>query len=247
MDKLTLAGFLLALLAILAGHMWEGGSALALLHFPAFLIVAGGTLGAVMLQTPWLQFVAGVRLLGWLLQPPRPRHQQLRQMVVGWANTARQKGFLALEAELTHLADPFERRALAMLIDGEEGMAIRDALDTEIHLYRQRMLRAARIYEAMGGYSPTLGIIGAVLGLIQAMGHLTDPDALGLGIATAFVATIYGVGFANLIFLPVAHKLRALVLLQVEEKELIAEGVWALSQGENPHRIQLRLDAYGQE
>ncbi len=246
MDKLTLAGFMLAVLAILLGHMWEGGSAWALLHFPAFLIVVGGTLGAVMLQTPWLQFVAGVRLLPWLLLPPPRRHQLLREQVVSWANTARQKGFLALENDLTQLRDPFERRALTMLIDGEELLAIRDALDTEIHLYRQRMLRAARIYEAMGGYSPTLGIIGAVLGLIQAMSHLTDPDALGFGIATAFVATIYGVGFANLLFLPIAHKLRALVLLQIEEKELVAEGILALSRGENPHRIQLRLNAYGQ-
>ena len=244
MDRLALAGLLLALGAILAGHMWEGGSALALLHLPAFVIVVGGTLGAVMLQTPWPQFNAGIRLLPWLLFPPQSRQPQLRKAVVAWASTARQKGFLALERELDGLQDPFERRALAMLIDGEEGHNIRDLLDTEIILYRERMLRAARIFESMGGYAPTLGIIGAVLGLIQAMGHLTDPGQLGSGIATAFVATIYGVGFANILFLPVAHKLRAIILQQVLDKELLAEGILALSQGESPKRIQSRLDAY---
>lgn len=244
MDRLSLIGFALAIFAVLFGHMWEGGSPLSLLHLPAFVIVVGGTLGAVMLQTPLVPFMAGIKMLPWMLFPPPSRQLQLRKSIIGWAATARQKGFLALESELALLSDPFERKALTMLIDGEEGNSIRDALDTDIVLYRERMLRASRIYESMGGYSPTLGIIGAVLGLIQAMGHLTDPTALGTGIATAFVATIYGVGFANLVFLPCAQKLRAVIQHQVLEKELLAEGILALSQGENPHRIQTRLDAY---
>ncbi|GAA5213963.1 flagellar motor protein [Corallincola platygyrae] len=244
MDKLTLIGFVIALFAIVGGLVMEGGSALSLLHGPAFLIVVGGTLGAVMVQTPWRQFAHAFIMLRWMLFPPAEQHKKLVTELLDWADVARQKGFLALEEALDKEKDPFTRKALIMLIDGEEPEVIRDAMDTEIILYREHMLRSAKVFESMGGYSPTIGIIGAVLGLIQAMTFLSDPNELGKGIATAFVATIYGVGFANILFLPAANKLRALIHTQVLSKELVVEGVLALAQGENPHRIEHRLLAF---
>ncbi|RCU44550.1 flagellar motor protein [Corallincola luteus] len=244
MDKLTLVGFVVALVAIIGGQVWEGGSALSLLHGPAFLIVFGGTLGAVMIQTPWRQFVHSFVLLKWMILPPPEQHPRLVSQLLAWSEVARQKGFLALEDALSKESDPFTRKALIMLIDGEEPEVIRDAMDTEIILYREHMLRSAKVFESMGGYSPTIGIIGAVLGLIQAMTFLSDPNELGKGIATAFVATIYGVGFANILFLPIANKIRALVHSQVLGKEMVVEGILALAQGENPHRIEHRLLAF---
>lgn len=244
MDKLTLLGFVLAVFAIIGGLVMEGGNALSLLHGPAFLIVVGGTVGAVMVQTPWRQFSHAFSMLKWMLFPPKEQHKKQVTELLGWADVARQKGFLALEETLDKEPDPFTRKALIMLIDGEEPEVIRDAMDTEIILYREHMLRSAKVFESMGGYSPTIGIIGAVLGLIQAMTFLSDPNELGKGIATAFVATIYGVGFANILFLPAANKLRALIHTQVLSKELVVEGILALAQGENPHRIEHRLLAF---
>ncbi len=244
MDKLAIGGFILAFAAILLGQVWEGGTLASLLHLPAFLIVFGGTVGAVMLQTPYPYFAGGLRMLPWVFSPPLSNERRLRNKILSWSDISRQKGFLALEEQVSNEQDPFIRRALIMLVDGEERETIRDALDTEITLYNERMLRSAKIFESMGGYSPTLGIIGAVLGLIQAMTYLNDPDALGAGIATAFVATVYGVGFANILFLPIANKLRSLVHQMVLEKEMVVEGVLALASGENPHRIEHRLDAF---
>jgi chemotaxis protein MotA len=244
MDKFTLVGFIVALTAIVGGQIWEGGSAFSLLHGPAFLIVFGGTFGAVMVQTPWRQFLHALKLQKWIFVSPPERHQQLATQLLHWSELARQKGFLALEDALAEEKDPFIRKALEMLIDGEDATVIRDAMDIEIILYREHMLRSAKVFESMGGYSPTIGIIGAVLGLIQAMTFLSDPAELGKGIATAFVATIYGVGFANLVFLPVANKIRALIHMQVLSKELVVEGILAMAQGENPHRIEHRLQAF---
>lgn len=244
MDKLAVSGFILAILAVAGGFMLEGGGLSTLLHLPAFIIVFGGTLGAVMLQTPFSQFQLGLQMLPWVVRTADLPMQQTVGRIVDWGNAARTNGFLSLESAALEESDPFLHRGLNLLVDGVESKVLQDTLDAELTLERERWLRGARIYDAMGGYSPTIGIVGAVLGLIQAMSNISDPDLLGLGIATAFVATIYGVGFANLVFIPVGNKLKSIVHQRTLYHELIVEGLVSISMGENPRNIERKLAAY---
>jgi len=149
-----------------------------------------------------------------------------------------------LEAVVDKENDPFAKKGLQLLVDGNEPDVIRDCMDVEIATIEHKEMQAAKVYEAMGGYSPTIGIIGAVVGLIQVMQNLADPELLGAGIATAFVATIYGVGFANLLFLPVANKLKFQAYALIQEKEMVLEGIAAIAEGENPRNIELKLSGY---
>jgi chemotaxis protein MotA len=247
MDKLAISGFLLAVLAVAGGFVIEGGSLATLLHFPAFLIVVGGTIGAVMLQTPLAQFTLGLKMLPWVIRPDQLPLQHTAERIVHWGSAARGSGFLALENDALAEQDPFLHRGLNLLVDGMEPKLIQDTLDAELTLERERLLRGARIFDAMGGYSPTIGIIGAVLGLIQAMSNISEPALLGLGIATAFVATIYGVGFANLVFIPIGNKLKSLVHQRTLYHELIVEGLVSIAHGENPRNIERKLAAYHPE
>lgn len=244
MDKLAITGFVLAIAAVAGGFVIEGGSLATLLHFPAFLIVVGGTIGAVMLQTPFTQFQLGLKMLPWVVRPNHVPLQHTAERIVHWGSAARGSGFLALENDALAEQDPFLHRGLNLLVDGVEPKALQDTLDAELTLERERLLRGARIFEAMGGYSPTIGIIGAVLGLIQAMTNISEPELLGMGIATAFVATIYGVGFANLVFIPVGNKLKSLVYQRTLYHELIIEGLVSIAHGENPRNIERKLSAY---
>ncbi|MDP4946557.1 flagellar motor protein [Alishewanella sp. SMS8] len=244
MDKLAFIGFILAVVAVAGGFVLEGGTLSTLMHLPAFIIVFGGTLGAVMLQTPFQQFRLGLSMLPWAFLPRALPVQQTMNRIVEWGNSARANGFLSLESAALEESDPFLHRGLNLLVDGAEADTLQITLDAELSLTRERLLRGARIFEAMGGYSPTIGIIGAVLGLIQAMSHISDPDRLGLGIATAFVATIYGVGFANLVFIPLGNKLKNLVQQQSLYHELIIEGLVSIAQGQNPRTIERKLAAY---
>lgn len=244
MDKLAISGFLLAILAVAGGFVIEGGSLATLLHFPAFLIVFGGTVGAVMLQTPSAQFKLGLKMLPWVIRADHLPLQHTAERIVHWGSAARGNGFLALENDALAERDPFLHRGLNLLVDGVEPKALQDTLDAELTLERERLLRGAHIFDAMGGYSPTIGIVGAVLGLIQAMSNISDPELLGLGIGTAFVATIYGVGFANLVFIPVGNKLKNLVHQRTLYHELIVEGLVSIAYGENPRNIERKLSAY---
>lgn len=244
MDSLALIGFFLGLFAIFAGQMLEGGQLAALMNGPALLIVLGGTLGATLLQTPLRTFLRAFTLLRWVLLPPvLPFEDGLRRLV-NWSSTARKEGLLGLEQLVDREEDEFARKGLAMLVDGGEPESIRSAMLTDLELQEQRLLQSARVFEAMGGYAPTLGIVGAVMGLIQVMGNLSDPSRLGSGIAVAFVATVYGVGFANLLFLPVANKLRTLVLAQSQYREMLIEGIVAIAEGENPRVIENKLAGF---
>ena len=244
MDKLAFIGFILAVVAVAGGFVLGGGTLSTLMHLPASIIVFGGTLGAVMLQTPFQQFRLGLSMLPWAFLPRALPVQQTMNRIVEWGNSARANGFLSLESAALEESDPFLHRGLNLLVDGAEADTLQITLDAELSLTRERLLRGARIFEAMGGYSPTIGIIGAVLGLIQAMSHISDPDRLGLGIATAFVATIYGVGFANLVFIPLGNKLKNLVQQQSLYHELIIEGLVSIAQGQNPRTIERKLAAY---
>lgn len=246
MDKLALSGFILAVVAVAGGFMLEGGALSTLFHFPAFIIVFGGTIGAVMLQTPFAQFRLGLSMLPWAFKHNGLNVQATTERIVEWGTAARMNGFLSLESVALQESDAFLHRGLNLLVDGVEAPSIQATLDAELSLEQERLLRGARIYDAMGGYSPTIGIIGAVLGLIQALSNISDPDMLGLGIATAFVATIYGVGFANLLFIPIGNKLKNLIQQQSLYRELVIEGLVSIAQGQNPRLIEHKLAAYWQ-
>ncbi len=244
MNSLAFLGIIFVIVAIFGGQFLEGGSPLALLNFPAFVIVMGGTLGAVMLQSSLKALVRSLKMFFWVFKPPFMNYENGIKKMVVWSNVARKQGFLGLEKHLDKIEDDFEKKALSLLIDGNESNTIRDVLLIEVNHRQHDIFQSVRIYDALGGYAPTLGIVGAVLGLIQVMGELSDPSQLGPGIATAFVATIYGVGFANLLFLPVANKLRNIVQAKKMYQEMIIEGVALISEGENPKVIKSRLDGF---
>jgi chemotaxis protein MotA len=241
MDLLSLVGLLLGAAAIIIGQYLEGGHLSSLVNGPAILIVLGGTFGAVMLQSPFATFVRGMRMLRWTFLPPKVHHQEAIDKIVAWSNIARKEGLLGLENAEESEPDPFTRKGLQLLVDGSEPENIRNILDVDIYAKEHHDVQAARIFESMGGYAPTLGIVGAVMGLIQVMGNLSDPAKLGSGIAVAFVATIYGVGTANLIFLPVANKLKNIIHSHVQYREIIVEGMVSIAEGENPRNIETKL------
>ncbi len=240
-DVYALIGIFVAFAAVLTGNALEGGQLAALLDLPALIIVLGGTLGAVILQTPMQRFVRACQLSKWVLMPPPNNAGEEIERLAQWSRIARREGLLGLENLLDALADPFQRKGLELVIDGVEPATIRRLLETDSSTRVDADLAAAQVFKSMGGYAPTIGILGAVIGLIQVMGNLADPDELGQGIATAFVATIYGVGFANLLFLPVADRLRSLVLRESNNDDLYIEGLIAIAEGEHPRGVEIRL------
>jgi len=244
MDKLSLVGIALAAVAIIGGQLLEGGSLGSLLQLAAFLIVMGGTIAAVMVQSPLQVFLDGARLGKWVVLPPSFDAEGAIRQIAEWAALARRDGMLALENQLPGIVDPFMRNGMQMLVDGFEPERIREALEVETVAWEERRRAAAKVWEAAGGYAPTIGILGAVLGLIHVMENLSDPAKLGGGIAVAFVATVYGVGTANLVFLPIANKLKMLIARQVRLREIIADGLLGIANGENPRVIEGRLNGY---
>jgi len=246
MDMLSMVGIMLALVAILGGNILEGGHTSSLVQLTAFVIVAGGTLGAVMVQTPIRTFVRAMGMASWVFLPVKLQLEETAEKIVNWSNIARREGLLGLEAIAEEESDQFARKGLQLLVDGSEPEVIRAILEVEIDNKEYQDIQAAKVFDGMGGYSPTIGIIGAVMGLIHVMNNLADPSKLGSGIATAFVATIYGVGFANLLFLPMANKLKSQVRNQTQFREMVVEGVISIAEGENPRNIETRLQGYYQ-
>ena len=244
MDILSIIGIILAFTAIIGGNLLEGGHTEQLFQLTAFLIVVGGTMGAVMLQTSIPVFLRALSMLRWIFFTPRVEIEGTIEKLVNWSQMSRREGLLALEEASEIEEDLFSRKGLQLLVDGNEPETIRDILETEIQLLENFELQAARVYEAMGGYSPTIGILGAVMGLIHVMNNLADPSKLGSGIATAFVATIYGVGLANLFLLPTAGKLKAVVQKQILQHEMMLEGIVNIAEGENPRNIESKLQSY---
>ena len=241
-----MTGILLAIVAILGGNVLEGGHMSSLVQLTAFVIVAGGTLGAVMVQTPMATFVRSMKIAVWVFVPVKLQPEEAAEKIVNWSNIARREGLLGLEAIAEEEPDQFARKGLQLLVDGSEPEVIRSILEVEIDAREHQDIQAAKVFDGMGGYSPTIGIIGAVMGLIHVMNNLADPSKLGGGIATAFVATIYGVGFANLLFLPMANKLKSQVHSQTQFREMIVEGVISIAEGENPRNIETKLQGYYQ-
>ncbi len=244
MDYLSFLGVAVAFAAILGGNWLEGGHLEMLANGPAMVIVLGGTIGAVLLQTPLNLFLRTMRMIGMIFMPPRHPLDATIKKLVGWSRVARKDGLLGLEAAAQQESDLFVRKGMQLLVDGNEPDEIRHTLEVELDSREHYDLQASKVLEAMGGYSPTIGIIGAVMGLIHVMQNLSDPSRLGSGIATAFVATIYGVGLANLFLLPMASKLKTYVLQETHYRELIIEGLVAISEGENPRQIESRLQGF---
>lgn len=243
-DFNSVAGILLALTGIAVGQVLEGGHLGSLVQLTAFVIVCSGTLGAVLLQSPVKVFASGMKMAAWVFVPPLLLPQPLVRQILEWSNISRKEGLLALEPYAGMAADPLARRGLQLVVDGTDPEKLREVLEVEIVAFEGFQRQAARIWEAAGGYAPTIGILGAVLGLIHVMENLSDPARLGSGIAVAFVATIYGVGLANLVFLPIANKLKAIIAQNVVMRELLVDGLVAIANGENPRVIESRLQGY---
>ena len=244
MDRTSVLGLLIVVLAIVGGQILEGGHVGSLSQPTALLIVVGGTLGAVMLQSPYATFMRGIRMAKWVFRPPVSDPQKLIEQISSWSQISRREGLLALDAVVNELPDEFTRKGLQLLVDGAEPERLREVMEVEISTFEQEMKLSARIWEAAGGYSPTIGILGAVMGLIHVMENLSDPSKLGAGIAVAFVATIYGVGLANLVYLPMANKLKAHINRLLTQREMIVDGLVCIANGDNPRIIESRLRGY---
>lgn len=237
-DFTTVVGLLLGLVAIVGGFVVEGGHPLSLVQFGAFLIVFGGTFAALFVQTPWPIFVDALKMLGWLFRTPVSDPEEWIAKAVEWGRTARREGLLALEIKIASETDPFVRKGLQLLVDGIEPERLREVLTTELEVLEEQFKVRAKVWESAGGYAPTIGIIGAVLGLIHVMENLADPAQLGSGIAVAFVATIYGVYSANLLYIPISKKLLTYAAELILTRQMLVEGFVGIASGENPRLVE---------
>jgi chemotaxis protein MotA len=244
-DLVSVGGVVLALTGILGGLVLEGGKLRDIAQLTAALIVLGGTAGAVMVSTPGPILKRALRRLAAVFRDPAQPITGLIEEIIGYATKARKTGIVSLEMDAEKITDPFFRKALTLAVDGTDLQEIRSMMELEIALVEQHTEAEAKVFESAGGYAPTIGIVGAVLGLIQVMKNLANIDEVGHGIAVAFVATVYGVASANLFFLPAASKIKARAHAETKRRELILEGVAAIVEGMNPKLVRGKLEAYG--
>lgn len=244
MDLMSVIGLILAFVALIVGSILKGAGLAGLVGGAAAMIVLVGTVAAIMVQTPGAVLKRAMAITPWLFKPPAQDPGALLDKISEWSRIARKDGLLGLEEMLEKEDDPFTRKGLQMLVDGGEPDSIRSVLEIEMDTNEAFDTAAAKVYEGMGIYAPTLGIVGAVLGLMAVMGNLADPSKLGPGIAAAFTATIYGIGSANLFFLPFANKLKQVIANQMQYREALVAGFVAIAQGENPREIESRLRGY---
>jgi len=240
-DKATLGGLVLAIGGILLGLMLEGGNLGQVLQPTAAMIVFGGTLGAVLIQYPLPVALSAFRRLAQVFVEPAQNAQSTIELLVKYANQARRDGIISLDKELATIRDPFLRRALMLAVDGTDPQDLRKTMELELDNKEEQEEKIPQLFESAGGFSPTIGIIGAVLGLIQVMQHLDKIDEVGRGIAVAFVATLYGVGAANLILLPAAGKLKIRLRDEQIIREMMLEGVVSILEGMNPRMVEEKL------
>ena len=244
MDKGSISGVILAIAGIFAGLLIEGGRLTQILQPTAALIVLGGTMGAVLLQFPIGTVGAAFRRMAHVFVAPRTENEQLVQQLVSFANKARRDGVVSLDADLASVTDPFLKQALMLAVDGTEPSDLRKIMRVALDCASEREERLPMVFESAGGFSPTIGILGAVLGLIQVMQHLDNIQEVGRGIAVSFVATIYGVGLANLFFLPFAGKIRIHLREGQQRREMMLEGVISILEGMNPRMLELKLSGF---
>jgi chemotaxis protein MotA len=243
-DKSTIGGILLAVGGILAGLLLEGGKIAQIIQPTAAMIVLGGTLGAVMVQFPLSTVVQAFKRLAWVFFDKAEDPKHLVDMLVGFALRARKNGIVSLDAEVPNINDLFLKKALMLAVDGIEPEELRKMMELELDNQAEHSEKIAQVFESAGGFAPTIGIIGAVLGLIQVMQHLSNIDEVGKGIAVAFVATIYGVGSANLLFLPSSGKLKIKGREEQILREMTLEGVISILEGMNPRMLETKLLGY---
>lgn len=246
-DLATVLGLAVAVGAILGGLLLEGGKITDIGQLTAAMIVLGGTLGAVMVTTPVETLKAAVKKLPQVVWNPASNYESLLDDILNLSAEARKNRLIAIDNQVQELPNPFLKKTLSMAIDGTDPKVIRGIMELEICADEKRGEAEAKVFESAGGYAPTIGIIGAVLGLIQVMKHLEDIEAVGHGIAVAFVATVYGVAVANLVFLPIANKLKSRVHHSVDEKEFLLEGAMAIVEGLHPNLIRHKLLAFASE
>ncbi|MBN2244054.1 MAG: flagellar motor protein [Acidobacteria bacterium] len=244
MDLASIIGLFVGMAAILGGQALEGGHIGSILQPTAALIVFGGTFGACMLQYKMSAVFASFKAVARVFMDPKTNNREVIREIIRLANKARKEGVIALEKDVEQIEDRFLKRALTMAMDGIEPKVLRDTMELEISNIEDEADEPIKFWAAAGGYSPTIGILGAVLGLIHVMENLSDPSKLGSGIAVAFVATVYGVGLANLVYLPISGKLKTKVRSQLITKEIMLVGVIGILEGENPRLIDDKLNSY---
>jgi chemotaxis protein MotA len=243
-DMLSIAGVALAFVALAAGAVLKGAGLQSLFSVAALTIVFVGTFASILIQTPGKVMRRAFGIFPWVFRSPIQDPQGVISKMVDWSVVARKQGLLGLEPMIDIERDDFIRKGLQLVVDGSEPDAIRSILEIELNTREATDVRAAKVFEGMGVYAPTLGIIGAVLGLMAVMQNLAEPNKLGQGISAAFTATVYGIGLANLFLLPMANKLKTAVQAQSHVREMIVEGMIAIAQGDNPRSIETRLQAY---
>src|SRR5215471_2838031 len=244
MDLGTILGILVALIGILAGQAIEGGSVFQILQPTAAMIVFGGTLGATMIGFPMSILKQAAADLIHIFKNDTIEPTAVIDEVIRFTNKARREGIISLEKDVTSVPDDFFRKSIMMAVDGSEPKELRQTMEVELQYMEERGEHSAKVFEAAGGYAPTIGILGAVLGLIQVMQHLDNIDEVGKGIAVAFVATIYGVGSANIFFLPAAAKLKFKHRKKMIIKEMMLEGTLGILEGQNPRLIEGKLISF---
>ncbi len=243
-DIAGILGTVLAFVAIVGGHLFEGGHLNQIIQPTAGLIVFGGTCAGILVEFSWPQFTKAISASRDVLNPPKSDPRETLDKIIELAKLARRQGLVAIDREAQKIENPFMQKALRMVADGIEPKALQSALHKQIKNLGKEEVSSSKIYAAAGGYAPTIGVLGAVMGLIHVMGNLTDPSKLGAGIAVAFVATLYGVGIANLFFLPMAGKLKSQLDARMHHMEMIIEGACSIAASENPLIVEQKLTAY---
>lgn len=244
MDIATIVGIVLSIGSIIGGQALEGGHLSSIMQLTAFIIVAGGTIGACCVQNPLSVVIKSIGSLGMVFGNTPIDTKGTIKLILDLANVSRKQGLLALEGKLKDIKDPFFKKGVQLIVDGTDPKVVHEILEIEVEHHEEAGLKAAKVWEAAGGYAPTVGILGAVLGLIHVMENLADPSKLGGGIAVAFVATVYGVGLANLFFLPFANKIKMKLKEESGARNIIIMGLVGLAQGENPRLLQEKLESF---
>jgi len=243
-DIATILGIVIALGSIIGGQHLEGGHLGSIMQLTAFIIVIGGTIGACCVQAPLPVVIRAIGKLSLAIGNPHIDAKGTIKLILELANVSRKQGLLALEGKLKEIKDPFMAKGVQLIVDGTDPKAVHEILEIEVEHHEEEGVAGAKVWEAAGGYAPTVGILGAVLGLIHVMENLADPSKLGGGIAVAFVATVYGVGAANLFFLPLANKIKFKLKEESSVRNMMIMGLVGLAQGENPRLLQEKLESF---
>jgi chemotaxis protein MotA len=244
MDFATIIGLILGFGAVIGGQTLEGGSVKAIIQPTAAFIILCGTMGATFVSFPLKSIIQAAKDVKKVFLPSQTNHENIIKDIIGYAAKARKNGLISLEQEAQNIKDVFIKKGISLVVDGIDPQKLRETMETELSAFEEHSKISAEVFEAAGGYAPTIGIIGAVLGLIHVMENLSDSSKLGSGIAVAFVATIYGLMMANLVCIPMGTKLKHRLKDEVLIKQMIIEGLIAIQNGENPHFIEQRLRSY---